>query len=165
MKFADFIPIIIATFTIFFSSLMGYYFSLKKDSRKSYTTYRKEILEKIYIPIYKILIREVYPSDGYESIHLGQLSEIETIVRKNPALVDPKLDSFIWSFIEDAQRGCEIFDEDRALLNHVTREYNELRKSMGLPYEKRRTYKRIKNMLRRRIYRLQSSYMKFRKHK
>lgn len=147
LRLSDFAPIIIATVTIFFSSFFGYLFTLRRESKQAYNKYRIEILENLYSPIYKVLIQEIWPGEGYEGIDLSQFTKIKSIVDENSILVDPKLDNLVWSLAEDAHKlGYVTLDADRYLFNHVIKEYNALRKSVGLPHEKE--FKRIKNKVR-----------------
>lgn len=140
--------IIIASVTIIISNCFTYLFALKKDSKQIYSKYKISILEELYTPIYKIILREVNPLDGYEGISGKQFTEIKEIISDKYILVDPVLDNIIWSLKEDEclNRGYEkyyCFDKDRRLLTHVERQYNKLRKSIGLPYEKNIYFKKI----------------------
>lgn len=117
---------------------------MKKEVRIQSTNYKIETLDKVYTPIYKILIHDVVPGDGYESIDDHQLESILEIAAENINLVDPKLDNILWKLREEvryADRETQYnhfiyLDEDRMLLNHVESYYNKLRKAIGLPYEK-----------------------------
>ena len=147
LRISDFTPMIIATITIFFSSFFGYLFTLKKESKQAYNKYRIEILENLYSPIYKELIQGIWPGEGYEGIDISQFTKIKKTVNENSILVDPTLDNLVWSLAEDAHNlGYDTLDADRYLFNHVIKEYNALRKSVGLPHEKEIT--RIKNKVR-----------------
>ncbi|WJY28272.1 hypothetical protein [Sporosarcina trichiuri] len=139
------IGLLVAAVTIFITNIFSYIFAMKKEVRIQSTSYKIETLEKVYTPIYKILIKDVVPGDGYESIDDHQLDCISKIAEENINLVDPKLDNILWKLREDVryahqEEGYNDFiylDEDRMLLHHVESYFNKLRKAVGLPYEKK----------------------------
>ncbi|PIC66752.1 hypothetical protein CSV71_08030 [Sporosarcina sp. P21c] len=138
------IGLLVAAVTIFITNIFSYIFAMKKEVRIQSTNYKIEILDKVYTPIYKILIQDVVPGDGYESIDDHQLESILKIAAENINLVDPKLDNILWKLREEVRyaeretqyNGFIYLDEDRMLLYHIESYYNKLRKAIGLPYEK-----------------------------
>ena len=117
---------------------------MKKEVRFQSTHYKIETLDSVYTPIYKILIQNVIPGEGYESIDNHDLDNIIKIIDEHVNLVDPKLNNIIWSLREEERFAWDArqnnpfvyLDENRVLLNHVVSYYNKLRKAVGLPYEK-----------------------------
>lgn len=165
------INLLVAAVTILLTNIFSYLFALKKEGRNHAVHYKIETLDKIYTPIYKILIQRVIPGDGYEGIDDHQLESIIKITDDHVNLVDPKLNKILWNLREEAQyiwqtRGdisYIILDENRVLMNHVESYYNLLRKAVGLPYEKpwqnklftlkkifRRKYNSLKRLMKKR---------------
>lgn len=128
------------------TNIFGYW----KEKRISSSKYAEEVLKRLYVPIYKILVEGVIPGDGYQGIDEDQLDRIKSIIDDNPELTDPKLDALIYGYLEDAywnlnrlyvdQKNPEyvIYDSDRKLLDYILISFNKTRKSLGLPHD--RTY-------------------------
>jgi hypothetical protein len=137
------INLVVASVSVVITNIFNYIFTLKKETRLQATKYKEEILIKVYTPIYKELIKQIYPGDGYEGISLSTFRDIEKIVEDNLTLVDPQLQLIISGIKEDiAYIGyCDsinsvIIDQDSKLFHYVFKQYNLLRKNLGLPYEK-----------------------------
>ena len=94
------IGLLVAAMTILLTNIFSYLFAIKKEVRIQSTQYKIEILDKVYTPIYKILSRSVAPGDSYEGIDDHQLDRINEIVEEDVNLVDPNLNSIIWSLRE-----------------------------------------------------------------
>ena len=95
------IGLLVAAVTIFITNIFSYLFAVKKEVRIQSTNYKIETLDKVYTPIYKILIHDVVPGNGYESIDDHQLESILEIAAENINLVDPKLDNILWKLREE----------------------------------------------------------------
>ncbi|UQD52325.1 hypothetical protein C0971_10105 [Bacillus methanolicus] len=137
-----------AVLTAAASSLFGFL----KDKKVASSKYTEESLRKIYVPIYKILMENLNPMDGYEGIASRQFYRIKEIVNEHPELCDPKLDSIIWGIDEDIRFQSmnynhndnnleyELFDENRKLIDYVLHAFNKTRKSLGLPADRLYVY-------------------------
>ncbi|KAA0957704.1 hypothetical protein FQ085_06540 [Planococcus sp. ANT_H30] len=141
------IALISSSLAIIFTNLVNYYFLIKQESRSQANSYKVDILHKVYTPITKLIMRDVYPGDGYEGITQDTFKSIETIVEDNYQLISPDMDRIIWSIREDivissqnqAQDKHNQFiklDEDSRLLDHVDYSFNYYRKELGLPFDK-----------------------------
>lgn len=139
------IGLLVAVITLFVTNILSYYFAIKKEVRLQATQYKLEMLDKVYTPIYKLLIIDIAPGEGYECIDDTILKSIIEITESNFNLVDPKLNSIIWKLKEEMffkfeqQRNSDdpftYYDEDRVLFNHIEKYHNHLRKSLGFPSE------------------------------
>ncbi|WP_017378818.1 hypothetical protein [Paenisporosarcina sp. TG-14] len=137
------ITIITAAITTIIVSWIGYFFGHLKDKKIAITKYSEESLRKIYIPIYKILIQNVDPLDGYEGITGSQHNSIKKIADNHIELCDPKLESLIWRIEEDIRHEAsafsynqyDLFDQNRNLFNYVLHAFNKTRRSIGLPFD------------------------------
>lgn len=122
--------------TAVFTGLFTYWITFKKDrEEKKYHAY-KELLEKGYTPIVRVINDTVVPGDVYEGLDSKDISTIIQIVEDNVHIVEPRLESFAWLFKEERNYGeFVIFDEDRKFFDYVHYRYNYLRKKLYLPYD------------------------------
>lgn len=125
------------------------YFENKKSKERDELEIKendKEIIEKLYGPIYSILGENIIPGDGYEGLDPNQLERVRNLIDKHPHLTDTELDSITYSFLEDLmfmhQNRKEyhsyekILDGDKELLDYVSKIYNQKKKNLNLPYDK-----------------------------
>jgi hypothetical protein len=129
------------------------YFSYWKDKKIAAGKYAEDSLRKLYIPIYKILVKHIYPGDGYDGIDEDQVSDIKKIIDENPELTDPELGRIVDSTFEDVMHQnsrpyddqldlkAMRYDDDRELLDYVLIAFNKTRKNLGLPSNKYYTSK------------------------
>ncbi len=112
-----------------------------KEVRNESVKYKTEILKMVYTPILKTLVAAIVPGDGYDGITKETFFEIEDILEKNYELVDPDLDSIIWSLKKEIRRehyeeSSKLFDKNGTLLRHVEHNFNFYRKRLGLPFDR-----------------------------
>ncbi len=112
-----------------------------KEIRNEAVKYKTEILKTVYTPILKILVAAVVPGDGYDGITKEIFFEIEDVINRNYELVDPDLDSIIWSIKKDIrwehyEESLKLFDKNQLLLRHVELNFNFYRKQLGLPFDR-----------------------------
>ena len=112
-----------------------------KEIRNEAVKYKTEILKTVYTPILKILVAAVVPGDGYDGITKEIFSEIEDVIKRNYELVDPDLDSIIWSIKKDIrwehyEESLKLFDKNKLLFRHVELNFNFYRKQLGLPFDR-----------------------------
>jgi hypothetical protein len=125
------------------TAVFTYVTTVRKERKAQVNTHRLEILQKVYTPIYRVIMDGVYPGDGYEGLTNSQLNKIYDIITERLELVDPRLEQLVWSLKEDQMLEGRQFeenigpylDEDREFLDYVEFRYNDLRKSLGLPYD------------------------------
>lgn len=135
------IALVSSSITIVITSFFNYHFQLMKEVRNEAVKYKTEILKKVYTPILKILLAAIVPGEGYDGITKETLFEIEEIMKRNYELVDPALDSIIWSLrkeirLEHYEETSKLFDKNKRLLIHVEHNFNFYRKRLGLPFDK-----------------------------
>ncbi len=97
-------------------------------------------LNEVYFPIYKILVRKVDSSEGYLGIDRDQVVAIMGIVFAQHLFVEPELDRLVAGLEEDIRypqrlAADSLFDQDRALLTYVLRQYHTLKRCLGMPYD------------------------------
>lgn len=121
------------------------YFGYIKERKFASSRYTEKVLVNLYIPVYKLLESFSYdPYVGYVGMSKDQFWELKEVIDKNPELVDPKLETFIYNIIgdiynvyqDDNFQGYGIYDKNGDLYNYVMKSFNITRKSMGLPYDK-----------------------------
>ncbi|MFJ7935897.1 hypothetical protein [Sporosarcina sp. NPDC096371] len=140
------IALLSSTITIVITSFFNYHYQLRQAIRNESVKYTTEILKMIYTPIYKILIAAIVPGDDYVGITKEMLFEIEDITNKNYELVDPHLNTIIWSLKKEVRRehyeeSLKLFDKNMQLLTHVEHNFNFYRKRIGLPFDKTKVKK------------------------
>ncbi len=135
------IALVSSSITIIITSFFNYHFQLMKEIRNEAVKYKTEILKNVYTPVSKILVAAVVPGDGYDGITKESFFEIEEVIKRNYELVDPDLDSIIWSIKKEIRWGhyedsLTLFDKNKELLRHVELNFNYYRKQIGLPFNK-----------------------------
>lgn len=135
------IALVSSSITIIITSFFNYHFQLMKEIRNEAVKYKTEILKKVYTPVLKLLVAAIVPGDGYDGITKESFFEIEDIIKRNYELVDPDLDSIIWSIKKEVRWGhyedsLTLFDKNKELLRHVELNFNYYRKQIGLPFNK-----------------------------
>lgn len=138
------IALVSSSITIIITSFFNYHFQLMKEIRNEAVKYKTEILKNVYTPVLKILVAAVVPDDGYDGydgITKETFFEIEEVIKRNYELVDPDLDSIIWSIKKEIRRehyedSLKLFDKNKLLLRHVEIYFNFYRKQLGLPYNR-----------------------------
>jgi len=135
------IALVSSSITIIITSFFNYHFQLMKEIRNEAVKYKTEILKNVYTPVLKILVAAVVPGDGYDGITKESFFEIEEVIKRNYELVDPELDSIIWSIkkeirLEHYEDSLKLFDKNKLLLRHVDLYFNFYRKQLGLPYNR-----------------------------
>lgn len=136
--------------TVLITTVLNYYFNIKKEFRVQSIGYKADILKKVYTPILKELSTGIIPGDGYEGIDDSQILAINEIIQNNYELVDAELDSLLWQLKEviyHSNGEYSYFDDNRKLLDHVLINYNLLRESLGLPYDSNYTKKKMTRLL------------------
>lgn len=121
------------------AAILTHYFTMRKEKFSKTYEHKLKIFTNVYTPIYGILRNEVEPGEGYRGLNPTAFIEIMDILEENIELVDPNLETILWSLKEDyyymGEMGYEFLDEDRKLLDFTLFQYNILRKSLGLPYD------------------------------
>lgn len=142
------IALVSSSITIVITSFFNYHFQLKQEVRNESVKYTTEILRNIYTPILKILVAATVPGDGYDGITKEMLFEIEDIMKGNYELVDPHLNSIMYSLKKEVrwehyEESLKLFDKNKILLTHVEHNFNFYRKRIGLPFDKTKMKKMI----------------------
>lgn len=142
------IALVSSSITIVITSFFNYHFQLRQEVRNESVKYTTEILRKIYTPILKILVAATVPGDGYDGITKEMLFEIEDIIKGNYELVDPHLNSIMYSLKKEVrwehyEESLKLFDKNKRLLTHVEHNFNFYRKRIGLPFDKTKMKKMI----------------------
>jgi hypothetical protein len=142
------IALVSSSITIVITSFFNYHFQLMKEIRNEAVKYKTEVLRNVYTPLLKILVAAVVPGDGYDGITKEAFSEIEEIIKGNYGLVDPDLDSIIWSIKKEIrwvhyEDSLKLFDKNKRLLHHVEFNFNFYRKQLGLPFDKTKLKKSL----------------------
>lgn len=120
-----------------------YLITFKKEKNEKKYHANKELLDKVYAPTMKLIYGSIYPGDGYEGIRESDLQTIIDIIDDNSHIVDPRLESFAWSFKEDIMHNQQIrndlyetvYDEEAVFLDYLNYRYNLLRKKTYLNYD------------------------------
>jgi len=112
-----------------------------KEIRNEAVKYKTEILKNVYTPVLKLLVAAIVPGDGYDGITKESFFEIEDVIKRNYELVDPDLDSIIWSIKKEIrwehyEDSLKLFDKNKRLLHHVELNFNFYRKQLGLPFNR-----------------------------
>ena len=142
------IALVSSSITIVITSFFNYHFQLRQEVRNESVKYTTEILKNIYTPILKILVAATVPGDGYDGITKEMLFEIEDIIKGNYELVDPHLNSIMYSLKKEVrwehyEESLKLFDKNKKLLTHVEHNFNFYRKRIGLPFDKTKMQKMI----------------------
>ena len=142
------IALVSSSITIVITSFFNYHFQLRQEVRNESVKYTTEILKNIYTPILKILVAATVPGDGYDGITKEMLFEIEDIIKGNYELVDPHLNSIMYSLKKEVrwehyEESLKLFDKNKRLLTHVQHNFNFYRKRIGLPFDKTKMKKMI----------------------
>lgn len=142
------IALVSSSITIVITSFFNYHFQLRQEVRNESVKYTTEILRNIYTPILKILVAATVPGDGYDGITKEMLFEIEDIIKGNYELVDPHLNSIMYSLKKEVrwehyEESLKLFDKNKKLLIHVEHNFNFYRKRIGLPFDKLKMKKMI----------------------
>lgn len=142
------IALVSSSITIVITSFFNYHFQLRQEVRNESVKYTTEILRNIYTPILKILVAATVPGDGYDGITKEMLFEIEDIIKGNYELVDPHLNSIMYSLKKEVrwehyEESLKLFDKNKRLLTHVEHNFNFYRKRIGLPFDKTKMQKMI----------------------
>ena len=142
------IALVSSSITIVITSFFNYHFQLRQEVRNESVKYTTEILKNIYTPILKILVAATVPGDGYDGITKEMLFEIEDIIKGNYELVDPHLNSIMYSLKKEVrwehyEESLKLFDKNKRLLTHVEHNFNFYRKRIGLPFDKTKMKKMI----------------------
>jgi hypothetical protein len=135
------IALVSSSITILITSFFNYHFQLMKEIRNEAVKYKTEILKNVYTPVLKILVAAVVPGDGYDGITKESFFEIEEVIKRNYELVDPELDSIIWSIKKEIrwdhyEDSLKLFDKNKLLISHVELYFNFYRKQLGLPFNR-----------------------------
>ncbi|HJF33957.1 MAG TPA: hypothetical protein K8V56_19505 [Sporosarcina psychrophila] len=143
------IALVSSSITIVITSFFNYHFQLMRELRNEAVKYKTEILRKVYTPLLKILVASIVPGDGYDGITKEAFFEIEEVIKGNYELVDPDLDSIIWSIKKDIrwehyEESLKLFDKNKRLLRHVELNFNFYRKQLGLPFNRAKLKNEIK---------------------
>ncbi|NEU29169.1 hypothetical protein GN156_00025 [bacterium LRH843] len=121
------------------TALFTYWTTVRSERKKQVNKHRLDILQKLYGPIYKAYNSSVIPTDGFEGLWDVHANKIIEIFDENIEIADPLLEEFIWGLKEDVfinnRNRHVVYDEDRKLLEHVSYNYNLLRKQLNLPYD------------------------------
>lgn len=122
--------------TAVLTGLFTYWITFKKErEEKKYHAY-KELLEKVYTPIVKIINDTWIPGEGYEGLYERELVKIIEVIDTNLPIVEPRLESFVWMFKEEITYSeYMIFDRKSEFLDYINYRYNYLRKKIYLPYD------------------------------
>lgn len=131
--------LIVTTGGVMITAILTHFFTLKREKYSKTFEHKLQILKDVYTPIYRVLMKQVEPGEGYEGLGARPFLEIMEILEDNIELVDPNLESILWDLKEEyyhwGQSRVRLLDEDRKLLDFVLFQYNVLRKDMGLPYD------------------------------
>ncbi|MEK5038596.1 hypothetical protein [Sporosarcina sp. FSL K6-3457] len=135
------IALVSSSITIVITSFFNYHFQLRQEVRNESVKYTTEILRNVYTPILKILVAATVPGDGYDGITKEMLFEIEDIMKNNYELIDPHLNSIMYSLKKEVrwehyEESLKLFDKNKKLLTHVEHNFNFYRKRIGLPFDK-----------------------------
>lgn len=155
--------------TAVLTASLTYWINSKKESAEKKYKINKELIDKVYEPIIKIINQSVIPGDGYEGLGNSEIDYIINIIDKNARIVEPKLESFSWRFKEEIHYNgysdrnvmYDIYDDDRKFLDYINYRYNIIRKKIYLPYNGdyffiQRKYRQFilwKDKLLRKVYR------------
>ncbi|MDQ7236782.1 hypothetical protein QYM13_23830 [Bacillus pacificus] len=131
--------LIVTTGGVMITAILTHFFTLKREKYSKTFEHKLQILKEVYTPIYRVLMREVEPGEGYQGLGAKPFLDIMEILEDNIELVDPNLESILWNLKEEyyywGESRVRLLDEDRNLLDFVLYQYNVLRKDMGLPYD------------------------------
>ncbi|MFD0768854.1 hypothetical protein ACFQZ1_08000 [Bacillus sp. CGMCC 1.60114] len=134
--------LVVSTGGVIITAILTHYFTIKKEKFSKTFEYKIKILKEVYAPIYRILVKNIHPFDGYEGITVKSFKEIDQIFEEKVELIDPILEEFIWILKEECYlnqnhpKGEWVqVDQDKKFLNYVQYQYNNLRKEMNLPYD------------------------------
>lgn len=134
--------LVVSTGGVIITAILTHFFTVKREKFSKVFEYKLKILKDVYTPIYRIILEDVHPFDGYEGISIKQFEKIEKIIQENLELVDPQLESIIWILKEELYAlyshpniDYVTLDEDRRLVDYVDFQYNYIRKQLGLPYD------------------------------
>ncbi|MCU5695517.1 hypothetical protein OCB06_19160 [Bacillus cereus] len=131
--------LIVTTGGVMITAILTHFFTLKREKYSKTFEHKLQILKEVYTPIYRVLMREVEPGEGYQGLGATPFLDIMEILEDNIELVDPNLESILWDLKEEyyywGESRVRLLDEDRNLLDFVLYQYNVLRKDMGLPYD------------------------------
>ena len=142
------IALLSSSITIVIASFFNYHFLVRKESRMQATSYKVEILEKLYMPLMKEVTKSELPFNGYMGLSEEGFNVIDRIIIDNYQLVSPDLALIHKILIEERHMNSNgysgfLVDEDKYLLNHLEYNFNFYRKELGLPYNKEEMIKAL----------------------
>ena len=124
------------------TSFTTYYFSSRKDRKKSIRENNTNLLDNVYTPIMRIIDHSSSPSDGYDGLSISSARKIINIIDNNINIVDNRLISLYYSFREELEfigynNGGHfyLFDENRKFLYHSDHQFNLLKRKLNRPYD------------------------------
>lgn len=123
---------------------LTYWFSFKRERGEKKYKINKEILDKVYDPIIKIINQSAIPGEEYEGLGKLDIDAILDIIESNNLIVEPKIESFAWGFKEEISYNCysssnimqDIYDEDGKFYKYINLRYNYIRKKLYFPYKR-----------------------------
>jgi hypothetical protein len=128
----------------------GYFVTVRKERKAQVNQHKLEVLQKLYTPLYRTLIRSLHPMEGYDGLNQKSFDKIKEVIEENISLVDPELEVIYYGLKEDeflSQQTLNFIDYDKMFFHHVAYHYNSLRKQLGLPFD--RTYLSIRSLYKR----------------
>lgn len=129
--------------TAIITSLLTYWLTRKQEWRLRSIENQSKLIKDVYAPIMKIIYGGIWPFDGYEGLSENQIDNIIKIVDDNEMIIEIGLHNHAWSMKEEQyinninQIERATYDIDRNFLEYVEQQYHKLRKSVGLPFDKR----------------------------
>ncbi|GGD22918.1 hypothetical protein GCM10011389_33330 [Pontibacillus salipaludis] len=143
--------IVSALIIAFITSIVTHRLAIAKERRLQTDKQRFEILNNVYIPLYRAFInkqiKDIGKPFGYLGIDEELFHEINKIYEDNIHLIDPALEARIWElkdhFSEEQRRMEEMGDNtpvqgdyEYRMIRYVFYHYNKMRRRLKLPYEK-----------------------------
>ena len=121
------------------------HFQKKKEERELERRIKRDRFYKLYLPIRKILYRQVVFDEGYIGLDDLSVEEVIDTIAQNIDLADDNLEDYYWHFYEALnyrylERGqhpdSDVYeppmDEDRKFLDFIEKKYKKLRRELHM---------------------------------
>lgn len=133
------------------ASIVATSLSYLKEKKFATSVYTEKVFVELYSPLFRKLEDfSMDPRIGYEGMDLQQFREVSNLINNKLEYADKKLLDIISEieiivyYLHDQLIDDEtkfLLDDKFILYNHVSKDYNILRRSLGLPFDRFQIYK------------------------
>lgn len=130
---------------IIITSIVTAYFSNRgqyKEKKLRDGRYLEEALNKVYSPLYNIIMTDAYTPKGYDGLSHEQITKIKGIIESFVTFCPIELEVMVNDLYDTSIRINEMarmnnyesskVDDDKRLYDYVTKKFTEKRKELGI---------------------------------